>query len=46
MFYTIHHVLSNLVAAKDMGVILGLAPEITGPHALNRGFQSFMLDKG
>ena len=46
MFYTIHHVLSNLVAAKDTGVILGLAPEITGPHALNRGFQSFMLDRG
>ena len=27
-------------------MILGLAPEITGPHALNRGFQSFMLDRG
>ena len=27
-------------------MILGLAPELTGPRALNQGFQSFMRDKG
>jgi len=44
MFYTILHVLQGLLSESDTGKIS--APQITGPHALNRGFQSFMLDKG
>lgn len=44
IYYTIHHVLAQLLAAKDIGYIL--APQVTGPHALNRGFQLFMKDNG
>lgn len=46
MFYTIHHVLSELLYAPDIGFLLKRAPLVTGPHALNRGFQSFMADQG
>ena len=46
MFYTIHHALLALVGSTDTGLMLRLAPFITGPHALNRGFQSFMRDQG
>ncbi len=44
MFYTIHDVLKSLLHAKDTGLIK--APHVTGPHALHRGFQTFMLDHG
>jgi len=44
MFYTIHHVLSVLLDANDVGTLY--APQVTGPHALNKGFQYFMADKG
>jgi hypothetical protein len=44
IYYTIHTVLAELLNAKDVGYIL--APQVTGPHALNRGFQLFMKDNG
>jgi hypothetical protein len=46
MFYTIHHALVALVSSTDTGLMLRQAPFLTGPHALNRGFQSFMRDQG
>jgi hypothetical protein len=46
MFYTIHHALLALVGSSDTGLMLRNAPFITGPHALNRGFQSFIRDQG
>ena len=44
MFYTIQHVLSSLLQIQDTGMIQ--APQVTGPHALHRGFQAFRLDVG
>ena len=44
MFYTIQHVLSSLLQSKDTGMIL--APQVTGPWALHRGFQAFCWDAG
>eukprot|EP00548_Thalassiothrix_antarctica_P020045 CAMPEP_0194183124 /NCGR_PEP_ID=MMETSP0154-20130528/29749_1 /TAXON_ID=1049557 /ORGANISM="Thalassiothrix antarctica, Strain L6-D1" /LENGTH=120 /DNA_ID=CAMNT_0038899879 /DNA_START=807 /DNA_END=1166 /DNA_ORIENTATION=+ len=44
MYYTIHQVLSQLLDIPDTGEVS--APHITGPHALNRGFQYFMKDAG
>lgn len=44
MFYTIQHVLSSLLQIEDTGMIR--APQVTGPHALHRGFQAFRWDVG
>lgn len=44
MFHTIHAVLHKVLDEMDTGSIQ--APQVTGPHALNRGFQFFMMDKG
>jgi hypothetical protein len=44
IYYTIHSVLAELLDAQDVGYIL--APFVTGPQALHRGFQLFMKDAG
>jgi len=44
MYYTMQHVILNVLQATDVGTIS--APFITGPHALHKGFQTFMRDGG
>lgn len=44
LYYAVHDALINLLGAKDIaGVNAALT---TGPHALHRGFQAFMMDAG
>jgi hypothetical protein len=48
MYYTIQHALSNILTkiVPRKSSMQKHAPYFTGPHALNKGFQSFMADKG
>jgi hypothetical protein len=48
MYYTIQHALSNILTriVPSDSPLQRNAPFVTGPHALNKGFQSFMADKG